>query len=288
MQKSTRASTRIPPFEYNQSVTPQPKPLVRKRKRAVPQTDSRSEDLESGDSERNDDPSFIREAQAVLDPSPSSDEADDLLLFRSEILGVLESSEVVESVDEMFRSDLLAVFQKADSSDVSIPSNFTKVYNLKPPKKKRKLLSKTNVYQMMWQSKHGITDAAMRDWKAMAPYIDHRELKSGQMCRLYRSYFPLMPLYTLNVSQEVTPYYENGVLRKTRTAKFPFFALCNDVIPMFLESRPSLDDLTIGAIYGDVAKEYCHGRVNRENPLLTMDHVITGSAETSLYLGETC
>ena len=142
MQKSTRASTRIPPFEYNQSATPQPKPLVRKRKRAVPQTDSRSEDLESGDSERNDDPSFIREAQAVLDPSPSLDEADDLFLFRSEILGVLES---LESVDEMFRSDLLAVFQKADSSDVSIPSNFTKVYNLKPPKKKRKLLSKTNV-----------------------------------------------------------------------------------------------------------------------------------------------
>ena len=69
------------------------------------------------------------------------------------------------------------------------------------------------MYQMMWQSKHGITDAAMRDWKAitlitlitlMTPYIDHSELKSGQMCRLYRSYFPLMPLFPLDVSQEVT------------------------------------------------------------------------------------
>ena len=117
--------------------------------------------------------------------------------------------------------------------------------------KKRTTLNPTSTMQGIWQAKHSISDAAMRDLIAMAKHeeFDPQRLRSGKTLRRNRDLLPLLPLYSLDVEQTILPYYDaEGDLVSTRLVEFPFFGLVPDVIPRFLETLPSLDSLTTTAL----------------------------------------
>jgi len=153
---------------------------------------------------------------------------------------------------------------------------------------RRKKLTHTACMQTIWQAKHGVTDVCMDDFLAMTRHrkFNAEDLRSGQQVRRTRERFPLLPLFSLDVQQNILPFYdEEGVYTSSTTVEFPFFALAEDVIPRFLNTLDSLDSLTVAAKHGPFAEEQWHGRIFRENPLFTISRVTTNQ-DSVVALGE--
>ena len=73
-----------------------------------------------------------------------------------------------------------------------------------------------------------------------------------------------------------SPFYDQeGKFVAERDVEFPFFDFTGDVIPRFLNTVDSLENLTFTAGCGAFAKEQWHGRIFRESPLFTIDRVRT-------------
>ena len=89
---------------------------------------------------------------------------------------------------------------------------------------------------------HGVTDACMTDFVAMTQHrkFNADDLRSGKQVRRTRELFPLLPLFLLDVQQNILPFYdEEGVYTSSTTVEFPFFALADDIIP-HLSGQPRL------------------------------------------------
>ena len=166
---------------------------------------------------------------------------------------------------------------------------FDRVRHFQPERvPRRKKLTHTACMQTMWQAKHGVTDACMTDFVAMTQHrkFNADDLRSGKQVRRTRELFPLLPLFLLDVQQNILPFYdEEGVYTSSTTVEFPFFALADDLIPRFLDSLVSLDSLTVAAQHGPLSEEQWHGRIFRENPLFTISRVTT-SEDKVVILGE--
>jgi len=225
-----------------------------------------------------------------------------------------ESAENVDSHEELFSElDFDAVFL-ADCDNISdwsnqnhfddefieagnrilrnhphVPFHFTKVDFFNTDLKLRRdhaALNVTTTLQMLWQAKHGITNAAMKDFISMTNHNDFCPslLLSGDQLRRKREIFPLLPLYSLNVSKTILPVYENGELVTSSSADFPFFSLI-DVVNRFLQTPGRLADLNFTAIHAPQVKEQWHGQAYREIPQFTIDWVRTMN-DNVIYIGD--
>jgi len=194
----------------------------------------------------------------------------------------------LESLDDIVDAyandrDFLEASAGADEHP-PLPFEFTRVFFAHPEKKRRRAkLNKTITAQLMWQAKHSITNAAMKDFVAMAraPWFNSSELRSGNTLRRTREYFPLLPLYLFNVKTDELPYYnDKGVYVEESSKKIPFFSIV-DVTTRFLQTPGIIDSITVGAELGPVCKEQCHGRQSRESPHFTYDRI-----QTEIRVGE--
>jgi len=184
--------------------------------------------------------------------------------------------------------DFLEASAEADEHP-PLPFEFTRVFFAHPEKKRRRAkLNKTITAQLMWQAKHSITNAAMKNFVAMAraPWFNSSELRSGNTLRRTREYFPLLPLYLLNVKTDELPYYnDKGVYVEESSKEFPFFSIV-DVTTRFLQTPGIIDSITVGAELGPVCKEQCYGRQSRESPHFTYDRIQTEAGLGSYELGQ--
>ncbi len=142
------------------------------------------------------------------------------------------------------------------------------------PRRDHAALNVTTTLQMMWQAKHNITNAAMKDLISMSNHaeFDPSRLLSGDQLRRKRELFPLLPIYSLDVSKSILPIYENGKLVTSSLVAFPFFSLI-DLVNRFLQTPGRIADLNFTAIHAPQVKEQWHGQAYREIPQFTIDWV---------------
>jgi hypothetical protein len=224
---------------------------------------------------------IINAGDDKADMTESLLEMSESLLVGSQVQrSVLSADELVlEQMGHIWDSarmdqDCLEACYEIAEAFPDVPFEYTTVRFFQPEKKVRRQHAALNLVtaaQVLWQAKHGITDAAMKDWITMsrAPWWNAKMLRSGGIVRGKRELFPLLPLYSLDVKTSTPSHFDSaGYWIETTYAELSFCSIV-DVICRMLTTPGMLDQLTVVAKTGPIVKEVWHGRIFRECGLFT-------------------